>query len=255
MLLKDLEVGDQFRFKIGSGHVYIVKSKQYKLTFDMRYELVSVYALGQYGHYIYFNEQSYRYREVEIVMQHINLFEAWEAITNGKVVAVYNDILQIIAYYKRDNKDRLAYLGPNNSEWKTGLVEGFYLTANNKFSIVDDPVCKPRKFTVDEVTKVEQYKITKENAAAAFNIVREAHDEAIEKYPWWPINVYVGNSIIAEEFGEAVMASLDLKFKNHPLKDLLKEHGQAAAMHVRQLQHLLNVVETMNGDSGSGKLD
>lgn len=99
------------------------------------------------------------------------------------------------------------------------------------------------RFTKEEVLAMPQYTLTTENVVKAYLAVIDAHDFAIKKFPNWPISVYAGNTIIGEEFGEACKAALDTKFKNHPLKDMLVEHAQSAAMHIRQLQHLMNVEE------------
>jgi hypothetical protein len=98
-----------------------------------------------------------------------------------------------------------------------------------------------RKFTPQDVLEFEQYKLINDNFGLAMVSVIEAHEHAVNKFPHWPVSVHVGNTIIGEEYGEACKAALDVMFKDHPLQELLTEHAQAAAMHIRQLQHLLNV--------------
>lgn len=100
-----------------------------------------------------------------------------------------------------------------------------------------------RRFSKAEVLAMPQYPLTIQNLSDAFDLVRDAHDFAVNKFPSWPISIYAGDDIIAEEFGEGAKAALDAKWKNHPMSDLLLEHAQAAAMHIRQLQHILNVDE------------
>jgi hypothetical protein len=48
-------------------------------------------------------------------------------------------------------------------------------------------------------------------------------------------------TIIGEEFGESCKAAIDTKYKDEPIENMIAECAQAAAMCIRQIQHLLVV--------------
>lgn len=172
----------------------------------------------------------------------LDIFAAVKALNEGKIILEIRSSDGNKGHTYKKESGRLGIWDAKHNKWHFGVPgnDSWVLNVYSHFKIVDDPY-RPIKFTLTEVLRVEEYTLTKENAAAAFQAVKEAHDFAIDKYPTWPINVFVGNNIIGEEFGEALKAALDTKFKGHPLKEMLVEHAQAAAMHVRQLQHLMNV--------------
>ena len=95
----------------------------------------------------------------------------------------------------------------------------------------------------DAFKEIDQYPLTDAFLTEAYDMVSEEHAQAILKFPRWPVSIFVGQTIIGEEVGEAEQAALDIPFDlakgNGSVANLLKEHAQAAAMHVRQIQHIL----------------
>lgn len=72
-------------------------------------------------------------------------------------------------------------------------------------------------------------------------IAMALNDEMIrakEKFPWWPDDIIHGASIVAEEAGELVKASLQNFYEKGSLEDVKKEAIQTATMAIRFLQNL-----------------
>lgn len=55
-------------------------------------------------------------------------------------------------------------------------------------------------------------------------------------HPKWPEDVVYQAAILGEEAGEVTKAALDHQFKNQPLRNVLDEAIQTAAMGVRMLE-------------------
>ena len=65
--------------------------------------------------------------------------------------------------------------------------------------------------------------------------------KAIEKHPYWPVDILHGLAVIQEELGEAFQEGLDITYFNNGNTDnLKKELAQTGAMCIRMLAHIEN---------------
>jgi hypothetical protein len=74
-------------------------------------------------------------------------------------------------------------------------------------------------------------------------ILNAIHHElqlAEKKHPVWPEDPIHASAIVAEETGELIRASLQLKFEGGKLSPLQTEAIQVAAMAIRFLQNIPN---------------
>jgi len=68
--------------------------------------------------------------------------------------------------------------------------------------------------------------------------INEEMGRAKEKFPRWPEDIIRGASIVAEEAGELVKASLQNFYEKGNFEDVKKEAIQTATMAIRFLENL-----------------
>jgi hypothetical protein len=96
---------------------------------------------------------------------------------------------------------------------------------------------------IDTAFKIDKLPLTQEFRFEVRNRIHSEWAHAVQKFPWWPSNIFVGQSVVSEECGEACKATLDYVQKpdSASLDGIIKEHAQAAAMHMRQMQYLIGL--------------
>lgn len=88
---------------------------------------------------------------------------------------------------------------------------------------------------------MEKWKqITQEELAPyreqALNHCQIEYLKAIEKFPWFPSDLFQATTIVAEESGEIAKAVIDYHTGKKPIDEVIEESAQTAAMCLRLIE-------------------
>lgn len=90
----------------------------------------------------------------------------------------------------------------------------------------------------------DQMKMKDDFYIEADELITKEFTKAVKKFPDWPVNLFEGYAILAEETGELAKALIELEHNDGLIDDCIEEAAQAGAMCIRVLQRLL--IESQN---------
>jgi hypothetical protein len=88
-------------------------------------------------------------------------------------------------------------------------------------------------------TMTQEINITTAGFGEAIAYVLNAHTDACNKFPSWPVDQVYATAILAEESGETVQAALRHHWDSGSLNEIIMEAAQTGAMAIRVIQGAL----------------